>query len=169
MAQRQTAESAPATSPPARETRFESTLRNLPAAFSVQLRSARELLRTREAVHREAPLPTARPEIDALLGGGLERGVLTELVGGRGGGRFGIVLSALAAATAAGETVALIDLGDGLDPQAAETAGVALERLLPHLEGFGSAPPPRGGLRAGGEESTHRGAKKAPAAEHSHD
>jgi len=130
MAQRQTAESAPATSPPARETRFESTLRNLPAAFSVQLRSARELLRTREAVHREAPLPTARPEIDALLGGGLERGVLTELVGGRGGGRFGIVLSALAAATAAGETVALIDLGDGLDPQAAETAGVALERLL---------------------------------------
>ena len=47
--------------------------------------------------------------------------------------------------------------------------GVALERLLPHLEGFGSAPPPRGGLRAGGEESTHRGAKKAPAAEHSHD
>ena len=47
--------------------------------------------------------------------------------------------------------------------------GVALERLLPHLEAFGSAPPPRGGLRAGGEESTHRGAKKASAAEHSHD
>jgi hypothetical protein len=110
--------------------RFQNTLHNLPAAFSAQLRSARELLRAREAVHREAPLPTARPEIDALLGGGLERGVLTELVGGRGGGRFGIVLSALAAATAAGETVALIDLGDGLDPQAAETAGVALERLL---------------------------------------
>jgi UDP-N-acetylmuramoyl-tripeptide--D-alanyl-D-alanine ligase len=47
--------------------------------------------------------------------------------------------------------------------------GVALERLLPHLEAFGSAPPPRGGLRAGGEESTHRGAKKASAAEHSYD
>src|SRR5436190_598366 len=115
------------TSPAAR---FQNTLHNLPAAFSAQLRSARELLRAREAVHREAPLPTARPEIDALLGGGLERGVLTELVGGRGGGRFGIVLSVVAAATAAGETVALIDLGDGLDPQAAETAGVALERLL---------------------------------------
>jgi UDP-N-acetylmuramoyl-tripeptide--D-alanyl-D-alanine ligase len=47
--------------------------------------------------------------------------------------------------------------------------GVALERLLPHLEQLGSAPPPRGGLRAGGEESAHRSAKKASAAEHSHD
>ncbi len=47
--------------------------------------------------------------------------------------------------------------------------GVALERLLPHLEAFGSAPPPRGGLRVGGEESAHRGAQKASAAEHSHD
>src|SRR5688572_11658909 len=31
--------------------------------------------------------------------------------------------------------------------------GVALERLLPHLEEYGSAPPPRGGRKAGGEES----------------
>jgi UDP-N-acetylmuramoyl-tripeptide--D-alanyl-D-alanine ligase len=47
--------------------------------------------------------------------------------------------------------------------------GVALERLLPRLEAYGSAPPPRGGLRAGGEESTHRGAKTAHPAEHSHE
>jgi UDP-N-acetylmuramoyl-tripeptide--D-alanyl-D-alanine ligase len=47
--------------------------------------------------------------------------------------------------------------------------GVALERLLPRLEELGSAPPPRGGLRAGGEEHAHRDAKKASTAEHSHD
>ena len=47
--------------------------------------------------------------------------------------------------------------------------GVALERLLPHLEAYGSAPPPRGGPKAGGEESAHRGAKTAHTAEHFHD
>lgn len=47
--------------------------------------------------------------------------------------------------------------------------GVALERLLPRLQAFGSAPPPRGGLRAGGEEHAHRDAKKASTAEHSHE
>ena len=46
--------------------------------------------------------------------------------------------------------------------------GVRLERLLPHLEAYGSAPPPRGGLRAGGE-SAHRDAKTASTAEHSHE
>jgi UDP-N-acetylmuramoyl-tripeptide--D-alanyl-D-alanine ligase len=47
--------------------------------------------------------------------------------------------------------------------------GVALERLLPRLQELGSAPPPRGGLRAGGEAHAHRGAKKASSAEHSHE
>lgn len=101
-----------------------------PAAFAGQLRSAREMARAHEAVHREAPLPTSLRLVDALLGGGLERGVLTELVGGRSSGRFGMVLAALAASTALGEATALIDLGDGLDPQAAAAAGCTLERLL---------------------------------------
>ena len=46
--------------------------------------------------------------------------------------------------------------------------GVALERLLPALEEYGSAPPPRGGRKAGGELA-HRDAKTASTAEHSHD
>ena len=88
------------------------------------------MARADEAVHREAPLPTSLAELDRLLGGGLERGALTELIGGRSSGRFGMVLAALAAATAAGEATALIDLGNGLDPQAALDAGCRLERLL---------------------------------------
>jgi len=47
--------------------------------------------------------------------------------------------------------------------------GVALERLLPRLEEYGSAPPPRGGRKAGGVASAHRDAKTASSAEHSHE
>lgn len=75
-------------------------------------------------------LPCCIPDADRLLGGGLARGEVVEVVGRRSSGRFSLVLSLLAAATHAGESVALVDLGDQLDPQTAETAGVALERLL---------------------------------------
>ncbi len=110
--------------------RLRGALSALPAAMAQQLRSGRDLIRAREAVHRETPLPTSCPALDTLLDGGLERGQLTELVGGRGSGRFGVVLSTLAAATAAGEVAALLDLGDHLDLQVAQAAGCALERLL---------------------------------------
>jgi hypothetical protein len=53
-----------------------------------------------------------------------------ELHGGRSSGRFSAVLAALAAATGVGESAALVDLGDGLDPAAAQALGVDLERLL---------------------------------------
>lgn len=76
-----------------------------------------------------ATLP-ASAEIADLLAGGLPRGRLVEMVGGRSSGRFSAVLATLAAATAAGEAAALVDLGDGLDPQAAEALGMDLRRLL---------------------------------------
>jgi NAD(P)H-dependent FMN reductase len=60
----------------------------------------------------------------------LPRGQLLELIGSRSSGRFSTVLSALAATTSAGEAVALVDLGDSLDPQLAVAAGADLERLL---------------------------------------
>jgi len=79
---------------------------------------------------REAPFPTGLASIDLLLGGGLARGRLTELVGRRSSGRLSVVLSALASATSCGEAAALVDRGSHLDPQAALAAGVRLERLL---------------------------------------
>ncbi|HEX9671023.1 MAG TPA: hypothetical protein VGC93_16250 [Thermoanaerobaculia bacterium] len=94
------------------------------------LRSAAELVRARREAGEASPLPTAVPALDRLLGGGLPRGRLVELLGGKSGGRFSLVLAALAAATAAGEAAALVDLGDQLDPQAAAAAGVDLPRLL---------------------------------------
>lgn len=70
------------------------------------------------------------PALTALLPAGLPRGELVELVGRRGSGRAGFGLALLAAVTGAGENAVLVDLGDGLDPQGAAAAGVALERLL---------------------------------------
>lgn len=103
---------------------------SLPQEFAAEIHSARELLRAREAVHREPPFPTSLPVLDRILGGGLERGALTEILGGRSSGRFSAVLTVLAAATAGGESAALVDLGGSLDPQGAAAAGCALERLL---------------------------------------
>jgi len=55
---------------------------------------------------------------------------LVELSARRSCGRFALALSALAAATSSGQAAALVDLGDHLDPQGAQSAGVDLTRLL---------------------------------------
>jgi hypothetical protein len=68
--------------------------------------------------------------LDARLGGGIPRGQLSALVGGRSSGRATLLASLLAAATARGELVALVDVLDMFDPESALAAGVDLDRLL---------------------------------------
>lgn len=116
----------PAPEPPSPPADPPTALRRL----SEHVTTARELLDRRAREDRPPPLPTASPELDRLLEGGLPRGRLVELVGGRSSGRFSVALALLAAATQAGEAAAMVDLGDGLDPAAAVAAGVDLERLL---------------------------------------
>lgn len=104
-------------------------LDTLPQGLRHYVTPAREQARrSREAVL--PPQPTAAPELDRLLAGGLPRGALTELVGRGSSGRFSLVLTVLAASTGIGEATALVDLGDGLDPRTAAQAGVDLARLL---------------------------------------
>jgi hypothetical protein len=103
---------------------------SLPEALRSRLRSARELERDLRDAEGSGAFPTAVPSLDRLLNGGLPRGQLVELVGSRTSGRFSLLLAALAAATAAGETVVLVDLGDNLGPEAARSAGIDLQRLL---------------------------------------
>ncbi len=98
--------------------------------LGAQLLSGRELSRRRRQLADSQPLPSAEPQLDQLLGGGLARRTLVELVGRRSSGRFSLVATLLAAVTRTGEAAALIDLGDNLDPQAAHGLGVDLERLL---------------------------------------
>ena len=89
------------------------------------------LQRASELVRSEASaLPTTIAALDRLLPGGLPKGRLVELSGRRSSGRFSLGLAALAAATSSGLAAALVDLGDHLDPETAERAGVDLRRLL---------------------------------------
>jgi hypothetical protein len=105
------------------------TLRaSLEASIAAKLTSGSELIRAVARQRREEILPTTIPPLDALLGGGLARGQMTEIAGR--GTRFSIVIATLAAATSIGEAAALIDAGDSFDPQLAEAAGVDLRRLL---------------------------------------
>lgn len=116
-----------ATAGPAAIQRLRSSF---PEALRSRIRSARELDRALRDSAGEGAFPTAVPALDRLLDGGLPRGQLVEIVGTRTGGRFSTLLSALAAATSIGETAALVDLGDGLDPETALHLGIDLERLL---------------------------------------
>jgi recombination protein RecA len=74
--------------------------------------------------------PSGISALDARLGGGFPRGQLSELVGARSSGRTSLLLHMLAAATARGELVAVVDALDMLDVESAATAGVDLARLL---------------------------------------
>src|SRR3989442_7123525 len=74
--------------------------------------------------------PTGHTALDARLSGGFPRGQLSEIVGPRSSGRTSLLLQMLAAATARGELVALVDALDMLDVASAEAAGVQLDRLL---------------------------------------
>jgi len=109
---------------------LRSVRSSLPESLRSRIRSARELDRELKDAAGEGAFPTAVPAIDRLLDGGLPRGQLVELVGSRTSGRFSALLAVLAGATSVGEAAALVDLGDGLDPDAALGAGVDLERLL---------------------------------------
>jgi hypothetical protein len=126
----------------------------LPQPLQFKVQSGGELARAHlEHIERtgragqpgSALLPTSLPAFDRLLAGGLPRGQMVELFGGGcSSGRFSVILAALSAATRGGETAALVDLGDHLDPAAATRAGVALAQLLwvrPHnvQQALGSA------------------------------
>ena len=74
--------------------------------------------------------PSGIAALDARLGGGFPRGQLSELVGARSSGRTSLLLHMLAAATARGELVAVVDALDMLDVESSATAGVDLTQLL---------------------------------------
>lgn len=96
---------------------------------------------------RWTPLPSGIAPLDAVLGGGLPRGQLSELHGPSSSGRTGLALSAVAQATAGGALAAWIDPDDRFDPTSAASAGAELARLL-WLRGGGSGPGLKSALAA---------------------
>src|SRR5437870_5798594 len=101
---------------------------SLDANVAAKVTNGAELVRAIARRRRETTLSTSLEPLDALLGGGLARGKVTEISGR--GERFSIAVAILAAATSVGEAAALIDLGDGFDPQLGEAAGIDLRRML---------------------------------------
>lgn len=79
---------------------------------------------------KQPPASTGLAALDALLGGGIPRGQITELVGPGSSGRTSITFAIVAEATERGEVAAYIDATDSLDPRSAQRAGIALDRLL---------------------------------------
>jgi hypothetical protein len=75
-------------------------------------------------------LSTGIRGLDAIAGGGIPRGRLTELAGRRSTGRTGLACAIAARATRTGEIVAWIDPADALDPDTASTTGIDLTRVL---------------------------------------
>ena len=78
---------------------------------------------------------TGHAALDAQLHGGIPRGQVSELIGPRSSGRTSLLVRMLAAATARGELVALIDALDMFDVESAADAGIDLDRLL-WIRGF---------------------------------
>jgi hypothetical protein len=96
-------------------------------AAALGLRSASTL----GAQIRQAPLATGVDALDELLGGGLPRGRIVEVVGHNDApGRLSLIVASVAAATVRGELVGLVDGSDRLDPRALLDAGATLSRVL---------------------------------------
>jgi len=70
------------------------------------------------------------PALDARLLGGVPRGQVSELIGPASSGRTSLAWTWLGAATARGESVALIDTFDRFDVATGEACGIELARML---------------------------------------
>jgi len=105
-----------------------SLLDLLPAALSAHLIPAHRL--EEKGGDKAAVVATSLPRLDALLGGGWTRGVVSELAGPRSSGRTSILHASLAGALKSGGAAALVDAEQAFDARMAARAGVPLTRLL---------------------------------------
>jgi hypothetical protein len=88
------------------------------------------VFRGRELTRKDRRLSSALPSIDAILGGGIVRGRISEIIGRPSAGMTSLAASFMASATRRGEAAAWIDSADAFDPQSMELAGVDLSRVL---------------------------------------
>jgi hypothetical protein len=75
-------------------------------------------------------ISTGIASLDSSLEGGWRRGEISEILGGPSSGRASVLCATLAAATARGELVALVDAFDRVDPVTAAATGLDVSRLL---------------------------------------
>ena len=75
-------------------------------------------------------ITTGIASLDVSLEGGWKRGEISEILGGPSTGRASVLCATLAAATARGELVALVDAFDRVDPVTVAAAGLDVSRML---------------------------------------
>ncbi len=68
--------------------------------------------------------------LDAVVGGGIARGRVSEIIGRPGVGRTSLAVSCAAVATRSGEVAAWIDSANAFDPHSLAAAGADLSRIL---------------------------------------
>ena len=84
----------------------------------------------RELTRKERRLASGLIPLDALIGGGIVRGRISEIVGPSGSGKTSLAARFIAVATRHGEAAAWIDLAGAFDPASAAASGVDLPRTL---------------------------------------
>jgi hypothetical protein len=92
--------------------------KRVPAALTLKIKQAPEVFSTGIA------------EVDAVLGGGIPRGRITEVAGAASTGKTSFALSSIAAITQSGAACAWVDVSDALSPESAAAANIVLMRLL---------------------------------------
>lgn len=108
----------------------------MPSATAIRLEIERALEHSFPAALTPAPqtirevAPTGIAAVDALLGGGLPAGAISEITGQESSGRTSLALAYLAQHTAERRVCAWVDGNDAFDPESAAANGVALRQLL---------------------------------------
>jgi recA bacterial DNA recombination protein len=88
------------------------------------------VFRGRELTRKDRRLSSGIAALDVILGGGIARGRVSELVGRPGVGRTSLVASFATIATRRGEVAAWIDSAGSFDPHSIAAAGADLSRIL---------------------------------------
>src|SRR5579863_7086942 len=88
------------------------------------------VFRGRELTRKERRLTCGVAPVDRLIGGGIVRGRISEIIGNSGAGKTSLAAAFAASITARGEVAAWIDVDGGFDPASIAAAGVDLARML---------------------------------------
>lgn len=103
---------------------FQSTL------IELEKRWGAGVLKPARTHHGIEVLPTGFTQLDALLGGGVPRGQLTELIGKPTSGRSTLAYHLIASAHKKSEPVVYLDEAGAFDPDYAVRCGIKLPNLL---------------------------------------
>src|SRR5271170_3344940 len=105
-------------------------VRSQPPHKSKELLEISGVFRGRELTRKERRLTCGIAPVDRLIGGGIVRGRISEIIGNPGAGETSLAAAFAASVTAHGEVAAWIDAGGGFDPARIAAAGVDLARIL---------------------------------------